>query len=178
MNKRNTSDQFVKRPLAMLKSPAFRALSLTGHRILARIEIEHCAHRGKDNGALPVTHQSFRLFGIDRDAVAPGIREVEALGFTKITQRGIAGNAEYRRPNMFRQTYLPADGKEPTNEWATIKTIKQAKAIAAAARSATIPLGKTPTEMPQFQSGFSAFSVGKTQTENRNFQSGKPRLKG
>jgi hypothetical protein len=137
MNKRKSSGQFVKRSLAMLESPAFRALSLTGHRILACIEIEHCAHGGKDNGALPVTHADFKRFGIHHNAVGPGIREAVALGFTEISRHGVAGNAEYRRPTLFRQTYLPAFGKEATNEWTAIETIKEATIIAAKARAAT-----------------------------------------
>jgi hypothetical protein len=33
------------------------------------------------------------------------LREVCALGFVEITERGRAGNAEWRRPNLFRLTY-------------------------------------------------------------------------
>ena len=107
--KRKTVDQYIKRPIAMVRSPAFQVMSLTGHRILACIESEHCRHGGRDNGKLPVPHQAFRQFGIHRHAVGPGIREVEALGFHEITQHGIAGNAEFRRPTLFRLTYLPAN---------------------------------------------------------------------
>jgi hypothetical protein len=167
---------FVKRPLAMMQSPAFRALSLTGHRILARIEIEHCNHRGKDNGQLPVTHQNFRRFGIDRDAVGPGLREVEALGFTEVTQHGLAGNAEFRRPNMFRLTYLETQGMEPTNEWAAIATNEEADAIAATARARK---ARKDTKMREF------YSQGKTQTQSgfprprtASFQSGFPGVMG
>ena len=56
-------------------------MSLTGHRILDRIEIELADHGGKDNGKLPVTYADFEEFGIgNRHAIAPGIREVCALG--------------------------------------------------------------------------------------------------
>ena len=83
--------QFTMRPIEMLRSPPYRVLSLTGHRILARLEIEHARHGGKDNGKLPITHEDFRQFGIDRKAIAPGLREVYALGFIEQTQRGLAG---------------------------------------------------------------------------------------
>ena len=42
--------QFAPRLIEMLESPAYRALSLSGHRILDRIEIEMAHHGGTDNG--------------------------------------------------------------------------------------------------------------------------------
>ena len=122
---------------AMLRSPAWRVLSLTGHRILARILIEHCDHAGKDNGALPVTHQQFRQFGIHDHAVGPGIREVVALGLTEITRRGRASNAEFRSPTLYRVTFLRTSSTEATNEWAKIGTTEEAEAIRDMARAST-----------------------------------------
>jgi hypothetical protein len=46
---------WAARPIEMLESPAYRALSLSAHRALSRIEIELAHHGGKDNGKLPVT---------------------------------------------------------------------------------------------------------------------------
>ena len=126
--------QFAARLIEMLESPAFRALSLSGHRILARLEIELAHHGGNDNGRLPVTYDDFQAYGIDRHAIGPAIREVAALGFLEITQRGRAGNAEYRTPNMFRITYRPTNDAEPSDEWRRIKTHEEAAAIAGNAR--------------------------------------------
>jgi hypothetical protein len=137
MRRKNKNKGFVMLSAAMLRSPAWRVLSLTGHRILARIIIEHCDHAGKDNGALPVTHQQFRQFGIHDHAVGPGIREVVALGFTEITRRGRAGNAEFRSPTLFRVTFLRTSSAEATNEWAKIETTEEAEATAAMARAST-----------------------------------------
>src|SRR5262245_50050590 len=108
--------QFAPRTIDMLRSPAMRVLSLTGRRILDRIGIELASHGGEDNGALPVTHRDFVEFGIHDHAVAPGLREVEALGLVEI-KRGRAGNAEFRRPSLLRLTYRPSKGKRETNEW-------------------------------------------------------------
>jgi hypothetical protein len=132
MRKRNNrlKGPFVPRTIEMLCSPAFGALSLAGHRILARIEIEHAKHGGRDNGRLPVTFADFERFKVHRMAIAPGIREVCALGFAEVTRRGRAGNGEYRTPNLFRLTYLGA----PTNEWSAIETAEQADKIARKAR--------------------------------------------
>ena len=112
MNKRRKiNGQFVPRRPDMLRSPAFWALSLSGHRILARIEIEHASHGGKDNGKLPVTFADFAEGAAtsNRHAIAPAIREACALGFIEVTRRGRAGNGEYRTPNLFRLTYLPTN---------------------------------------------------------------------
>jgi hypothetical protein len=115
----------------MLRSPAMRVLSLTGRRILDRIEIELAAHGGKDNGKLPVTFADLKAFGIsNRDDIARGIRETCALGFAELTRRGRAGNGEFRRPNLFRLTYLSAGGKGPTHDWRQFETFEAAEMVA------------------------------------------------
>jgi hypothetical protein len=126
-----------------IESPAYRALSLSGHRVLARIQLEQLYHAGKDNGRLPVTFQDFEDYGIHRHAIAPAIRELESLGFIRITQIGRAGNGEFRIPNKFALTHLPTDDNpSSTNDWRRIKTIEEATAIADAARRAPARLGK------------------------------------
>ena len=126
--------QFAPRLIEMLESPAFKILSLSGHRVLARLEIELAHHAGRDNGKLPVTFDDFVRYGIDRHAIAPAVREVEALGLAEITERGRAGNADYRTPNKFRLTYRPTGNCGPTDDWRRIKTLEEAKARAQAAR--------------------------------------------
>ena len=79
------SGQFAPRLIEMLRSPAFRALSLSARRILDRIEIELASHGGRDNGKLPVTYANFVEFGVHRLAIAPGIREAGALGLLEVT---------------------------------------------------------------------------------------------
>lgn len=128
--------QFAPRLIEMLESPAYRVMSLSAHRLLARVEIELAHHGGHDNGALPVTYKNCVDFGIERHSIAPAQREIEALGFVQITERGRAGNAEYRTPNKFRLTYRPTQNAGPTEEWKAIKTIEEAKLIANMARKA------------------------------------------
>jgi hypothetical protein len=135
MTKKKYTKPFVMRTGELIGSPAFRTISLSAHRALCRLEIELCRHGGKDNGRLPVTHQDFQEYGIDHDAIAPAIRELEALGFIEVTQRGTAGKAGQRRPNLFRLTYLLSFGEAPTNEWMAVLTIEDAERIATAARS-------------------------------------------
>ena len=142
MKRRNRIDgQFSPRLVEMLDSSAYRVLSLSAHRVISRIEIEHAEHGGCDNGNLPVTKQDFIDYGIHHDAVAPAIREAEALGFIRM-KRGRGGNADHRQPNKFFLTF--AQGRDsraypPTHEWRKIKTIEEAQAIADAARAKKDP---------------------------------------
>jgi hypothetical protein len=132
--------QFAPRLIEMLESPSYQVLSLSAHRALARIEIEFAhnggegARRGNENGKLIVTFDDFERYGIHRRSIAPAIREIEALGFIEITERGRAGNAEYRAPHKFRLTYRDTKRSKPTHEWRKMETIEQAIAKADEAR--------------------------------------------
>jgi hypothetical protein len=183
--KRNQiAEQFSARVIRMLESPAYRALSLSAHRVLSRIEIEHAHHGGADNGKLPVTYDDFQRYGVDREAIAPAMRECVALGFLEITEQGHAGNAEFRSPNKFRLTYIHASGLGPTHEWQRIETEEQAKALACAARNAkddrAVLRGKWHSDRRRLKQNSSRgkpqVSVRKTRTENRKAQWGKSGL--
>jgi hypothetical protein len=131
------SGQWSPRLVEMLESPAYRALSLSAHRVISRIEIELAHHGGNENGRLPVTKQDFVAYGIHHDGVAPAIREAEALGFIRVTERGRGGNAEHRQPNKFFLTF--AHGRDsraspPTHDWRKIKTLEEGETIARIAR--------------------------------------------
>src|SRR5262249_46295166 len=144
-NRRTQIDgQFAARLIDMLRSPAWCILSLSERRILDRIEIELADHGGMDNGKLPITYDDFQRYGIHRHCIAQGIRECAALGFLEITEAGRAGNADWRKPNLFRLTYKHTNHTGPTHEWRKI-TADEAKAVARAARSAKAELqsGKT-----------------------------------
>ena len=133
-HRRNRFDgPFAGRLITMLESPAFRVLSLSGHRVLARIEIELKRHGGDDNGKLPITYEQFVEYGIHRHAIAPAIRECETLGFLEV-ERGQAGNREYREPSTYRLTYQPVGRARPTHDWQRIQTLEDAEAMARAAR--------------------------------------------
>jgi len=136
--------QFAPRLIDMLRSPAYRILNQSEHRVLARLEIELADHGGTDNGKLPCTFDDFVEYGISRECVGPSLRAVEALGFIETTERGRAGNAEWRKPNLFRITFRPTAQAGSTDEWRKIESMEQAKFVAAAARKASAkPLRKT-----------------------------------
>jgi hypothetical protein len=166
---------FAPRLVEMLESPAHRVLSLSARRILDRIEIELANHGGCDNGALPCTYENFRLFGIDRDGIAPALRELEALGFIE-WHRGSAGNADFRRAQSFRLTYRHTDTFDPTDEWRRVRTEADAMLIARAAR-----LGKRnfwPGKKRVTNRAKPSLSIGETPIEDRHRPIGKNPITG
>jgi hypothetical protein len=136
-------EQFAARTITMLKSPAYFTLSLSARRVLDRLEIELGAHAGKDNGQLPLTYTQLEEYGVHKDAIAPAIRELGALGFIEVTYRGRASfTAEYRHPSRYRLTYKPTEDGVQTDEWKRIKTIEEAELIARNARKSPTPRTK------------------------------------
>ena len=132
------SGQFAARPIEMLESHAYRALSVSAHMVISRIEIELAHHGGNDNGQLPVTVDQFVEYGMHRSSVAPAIREAEALGFIRV-ERGRGGNADYHRPNKFYLTFSNwrgAKAEPPSHDWKRIKSMDEAQRIAREARAA------------------------------------------
>jgi hypothetical protein len=137
-SKEHIEGPFAPRLIDMLKSPAYRVLSLAAHRILARLEIEFNSHGRKsdENGNLPCTYDHFVEYGVHRQAIAPAIRELVALGFVQIARHGSAGNAEHRQPTLFLLTYRPfGSAKYVINGWRRIGTIDEAEQVAQAARA-------------------------------------------
>ena len=141
MSKRRSqiSGQWSARLIEMMRSPAYRVLSQSAHKVISRIEIELADHGGNDNSRLPVTKQDFIRYGISPRLVAPAIREAEALGFIRIPRRGRGGNAESRQPHHFFLTFAvgrDSRAEPPTHDWRKIATTEEAEAIASAARNA------------------------------------------
>jgi hypothetical protein len=146
MAKRRTAiaGQFIARPRQLIDSPVLWVLSLAAHRALIRIELEHMAHAGSANGKLPVTYKDFERCGVHPDAIAPALRELEALGIIETTRRGYGGAAEVREPSLYRLTYVRAwnagraDGAG-THEYLQFKTREDAEKAAQKARKGADP---------------------------------------
>ena len=123
ISKEHIPGPFSWRLVEMQKSPAYRVLSLSARKILDRLEIELAQHgfKPEENGFLPCTFEQFVEYGLERGAIAPGIREVVALGFVQVTRKGSAGNAEHRQPTLFLLTYRPfGSHKYVGNGWRRI----------------------------------------------------------
>ena len=126
--------QFAPFPFEMLASPAWLALSPNGRRVVDRLVVEHGRHGGKENGKLPCTYNDFMVAGVRDGSVSDAIREAVALGFVKVTERGRAGNGEFRRAAQYEVAFLNKQGRKPSNEWAAIQTREEAARISAEAR--------------------------------------------
>jgi hypothetical protein len=129
--KRNRmNEQFSALPISLLRSPAWRALSLSARRFLDRLGIELANHGGNDNGKLALTYEQLEQYGMHRHAIGPAIREAAALGMIEITEHGHGGNAGFRRPSLYRITYLHCRSSTPTHEWRGVKSPEDAMALA------------------------------------------------
>jgi hypothetical protein len=168
------SGQWSARLIEMLESPAYRVLTLSAHRVIDRIAIELAHHGGNDNGRLPVTKEDFMAYGIHHDGIAPAIREAEALGFIRVTERGRGGNAEHRKPHLFFLTFANSrSGLAPTHDWRKIKTLEDAMEIAKGARankdSQAVKFAKHRTQKTESRSWKPGLvPVLETGTENPN----------
>jgi hypothetical protein len=130
--------QFIMRPVEMLRSPAYRVLSRAALLMLSCLEVELGKHGGNDNGRLIATYEQLSDYGIGRKEIGPARRELEALGFIEVTERGWAGDAN-RAPNKFRLTYCGsrAAAHDASHSWRKIDSIEDARVAAKAARNAT-----------------------------------------
>ena len=83
MRRRRTyiGEQFSARTVRMLESAAYRALSLSAHRVLSRIEVELGHHGGTDNGKLPVTYNDFQKYGVESAFNPCGDPRMRCVGF-------------------------------------------------------------------------------------------------
>jgi hypothetical protein len=117
---------FVGHTPELLASHAWRGRSIHLVRVLDRLELEHLAHAGKENGFLTVTYDDFTRYGVSRRFILPALAEGVARGLILITHQGGYAGAGRQDPSRYQLTYLqwkfiPAVGPpqylEPLNEW-------------------------------------------------------------
>jgi hypothetical protein len=142
---------FVGHTRALLESAAWQRRSIHLVRVLDRLELEHLAHAGKENGFLKVTFDQFAKAGVSIRFIKPALAEGVGRGLIKIThQGGYAGNGR-RDPSTYQLTYLswkfiPAVGApqylEPTNEWKQLPGAKPLRQKPARANTTVIPFPK------------------------------------
>ena len=120
---------FIWLTLDMLVSPAYRALSGGGRRVVDRILIEHMAHGGGRNGALAVTYTNFQDYGIRRRSILHFLIEASVLGFVARTEEGRTVWGDFEGvPARYRLTWLPTlDGLPATHEWRRHSSVEEAR---------------------------------------------------
>jgi hypothetical protein len=117
---------FVMHPAELIASAAWRARSIHVVRLLDRLELEHMAHAGCENGMLIATYDQLVEYGIGRRFIRRAIEEAGRLGLIE-AKLGLYRGAARTAPSRFRLTYLrskviPGDGTAayyvaPTHEW-------------------------------------------------------------
>ena len=126
------------RLIEMNKSPAYQVLTLSAHRFLARIETEHAAHAGKENGRLPVTYKDFEKAGVigTQFGRSHGMRSAWLYRSHRARPRRKCRDSQ---ADLFPANYRPAKGEtgNGTHEWRRIKTIEEARSIKQQAREAS-----------------------------------------
>lgn len=109
----------------MMRSDAWRDLSINGRRMLDLLEVEHLAHGGYENGNLMITYDQFVAGGIRRGSIFATIAELERLGWIEVSRGGYRGFAR-SWPHRFRLTHRrtrirPENGApylvEATHDW-------------------------------------------------------------
>jgi hypothetical protein len=99
---------FVGHTRALLESEAWRGRSIHLVRVLDRLELEHLAHAGKENGYLQVTYDDFVKYGISRRLIRPAIEEGIIRGLILITHQGGYSGDGRQDASMYQLTYLPS----------------------------------------------------------------------
>jgi len=81
-------------------------------------------HGGASNEALACTYADFTSDGMRRTSIPAEICQCVALGFLEVTQAGRPSIAQFRRPNLYRLTYVNGCDRspEPAHDWQSIGT--------------------------------------------------------
>jgi hypothetical protein len=125
----------VPHSVELISSLAWRTRSIHVVRLLDRIELEHCAHAGRENGYLTVTYHQFVEWGIGRRFIKTAIDEAVRLGLL-VVQPGLYRGGAKRQPSLYRLTYLkwkfmPVTGApyylDPTHDWRHFRQEKRAR---------------------------------------------------
>jgi hypothetical protein len=91
-------------PLWILKSEAWRNLSINARRVIYRLLIENTNHRAERNGKLRVSFDQFVDHGVGRRLIKPALDELVDSRLIVITKGPPRGTL--RAPNLYRITFL------------------------------------------------------------------------
>jgi hypothetical protein len=137
---------WVAHSAELIASPAWRARSIHVARLLDRIELEHCAHAGRENGYLTVTYRDFVEYGIGRKFIKRAIDRAVQLGLL-VVHPGLYRGGAKRQPSLYQLTYLkskfvPVAGApyylESIHDWRKFAPVRTKKS------SRMVPHGELP----------------------------------
>jgi hypothetical protein len=101
MTDKPTGKAFIKLPLELVTSDAWRSLSINARRFIDFVMIEHMRHSGKANGRLLAPRRQLKEFGIGARHISAAIEETVRHGFINCWQ------GSGRQPNLYALTWLP-----------------------------------------------------------------------
>lgn len=109
----------------LLKSDAWRTLSVHELRFIFCLMLDHLAHGGTENGELVATYDQLVAYGISRRFIREAIDGTVAKGLVTVVHQGSARKNGMSDPSRYRLTFLQwklngATGPEaipPTHEW-------------------------------------------------------------
>jgi hypothetical protein len=106
------TEPFVMLRRELLRSDAWRTLSINGRRFLDVLMIEHMTKGGQENGLLKAPYEQLETFGVGARYVADAIRDAEELGLVDCYRGGM------RVATVYALTWFPMhDGTGATNRW-------------------------------------------------------------
>lgn len=118
------TEQFIKLPLDLLRSDAWRSASINARRVLDFLMIEEmrgwAKNKGEntENGRLKAPYEQLEQMGVGARYVSDAIREAEELGLVVAERRGL------KVATLFTLTWLPTyDGKPPSNRWTAYRNL-------------------------------------------------------
>lgn len=124
----------------MLLSPAWQARTAPLVRILERLEVEHMAHGGKENGTLQVSYDQLEAWGVSRKSISSAIELGCLLGLITVRE-GERARGMVRPPSMYRLTYLRTFERgrfvAETDEWAKLSDADVSNILERFRRSST-----------------------------------------
>jgi hypothetical protein len=149
-------ERWVWHSADMRTTKKWRTMPLMCHRLLERIELEHMAHKGLENGRLSIAYSQFEEWGIDRTSIRRAIKYAVDAGFLEVPTRGWRVKDA---ANTYRLTYYATsvrtmtgayEWSAPTNEWKR----RAGESFFLRAKSATalgpkVPLTGEAVEQPQ-----------------------------
>lgn len=143
---------WVWHTIDMRTTEKWRLMPQTARRLLDRIEVEHMAHKGLENGRLGIAYSQFEEWGISRRSIPTAIDYAVDAGFLEVTKRGLRlkeTTNEYRLTYFATRERTPKGAYEysaPTNEWKR----RAGKSFFSRAESDT-PLGQKVTLTEAFE---------------------------
>lgn len=109
-------EPWVWMTLELLASPAWKALSINGRRLVEFLMVEHRNQGGRENGNLLAPYDQLVPWGLTRCCIREATKEAEFLGLLHVGRGGRWAGTNV--PSTYRLTfYADRDGNPPTNGW-------------------------------------------------------------